>query len=400
MIRGYKLGALILTPLGFFTLGLSMVSYSMMAETVVVELGLSYGESGLVMSILWLSYAVMQIPGGMLSDRWGGGKVMVLSAAVLGVAGLAFVTSDSFATALLTRMVMGVAGGLILPAAVKVISSTFAERELDLAMGIFASGWGASQIVAFTIVPIFITIGTWRIAALFVGVFALCAAVAFTYLWKGAHMGSEPRRAARPQLRKVFTMRLTGLGLNNFAGLAVMMGVATWAPFFLMSKFNMPTQDAGLIIAVVGVTNILASFIGGVAAVKLGRARVVVIAMLMYLLLPVALVYSPTSSWAFFIIAGVGWATMFYAPAMFAWVPSSTPLGKEGAGTAFGVLNTMSNVGPFLSPFIMGYTLDFTSSYPLAFLGLASLATVGVAGVILVLLRSGGWRALRVKEDS
>jgi ACS family glucarate transporter-like MFS transporter len=78
---------------------------------------------------------------------------------------------------------------------------------------------------------------------------------------------------------------------------------------------------------------------------------------------------------------GIG-GNLFLGP-VFALVPYSSAQGIQAAGFSFGIFNTLSNVGSFLSPIIIGYTLDVTGSY---LVGFTLLGVIGISGVIGALL--------------
>jgi MFS-type transporter involved in bile tolerance (Atg22 family) len=82
------------------------------------------------------------------------------------------------------------------------------------------------------------------------------------------------------------------------------------------------------------------------------------------------------------IMLGVG-GSMYFGP-LTALVPYSSGRGIQAAGLSFGIFNTMSNVGSFISPIIIGYALDLTGSYVIGFTTLGILGISGVIGALLI----------------
>jgi len=74
----------------FLSLGVRM-TYPAVLPELRAAYGLDLSTAGLLVSGLWVAYAVGQLPGGMLDDRIGGGRVLVASTGVsaLAVAGVA-----------------------------------------------------------------------------------------------------------------------------------------------------------------------------------------------------------------------------------------------------------------------------------------------------------------------
>jgi len=54
------------------------------------------------------------------------------------------------------------------------------------------------------------------------------------------------------------------------------------------------------------------------------------------------------------------------------------------AGVSFGVFNMVSNIATFISPILLGYILDSTGSFTLAFTALGLMAILGVGGALVL----------------
>ena len=65
----------------FLSIGVRL-TYPVLLPFLRADFGLSLTAAGLLLTVLWLSYAVGQIPGGVLADRFGEGSAMVVSMAI------------------------------------------------------------------------------------------------------------------------------------------------------------------------------------------------------------------------------------------------------------------------------------------------------------------------------
>ena len=164
---------LMLATLSFVMLGLVLFGYPPISRYVILDLNLSHTESGSITSVFVPAFALMQVPGGYLADRFGGAKTLLIFTAVVGVSPFIFIIGDNFVMALVFRALAGGACGVTFPSAVRVLSSWFSENELDSAMSIFGLGWGISQIVSSALLPLLILAADWRPPLIFTALFSL-----------------------------------------------------------------------------------------------------------------------------------------------------------------------------------------------------------------------------------
>src|SRR2546426_3660229 len=83
------------------------IGFSALLPSIIDELQLSYTRAGLLASAFFYAYVIMQIPSGLLGDRWGRRRILVLGllggALSAGLTGLA----GSFATLFAARALTG-----------------------------------------------------------------------------------------------------------------------------------------------------------------------------------------------------------------------------------------------------------------------------------------------------
>lgn len=366
--------------LSFIALSLDFVSYPVLANAVTSELALTYTQSGLMMTIFAIFYALMQVPSGILSDKFGGGRVIALSTLLMGLASLGFGLSSSFGTALFSRLMMGAGAGFILPASTKLLSSSFPARDLDGAMGVFATGWGTGFIVSFAAIPWILGASNWRMGAVFTGIFTLAVALpCWVVLWRSKiEKPAEKMDLGLNTFEKLLSRNLVYSVSINFTGLAVVVGITTWAPLYLTGRLNISLVEVGFMIVALGVMMIISSFVGGVLTPKVGGGKVVIASMAMCVVFPMLLIFTSSVWVGLLLMAGVGWASNFYVPPVFARV--SLSVSREYSGTVFGVFNMASFIGSSITPIFVGYVLDTVARYDIGFLAISIIAVSGLVG--------------------
>jgi len=377
---------LMIATLSFVMLGLGLFGYPPISRYVILDLKLSHTESGYITSIFALTFALMQVPGGYLADRFGGAKTLMIFASVVGVSPFIFIIGDSFVMALIFRALAGGACGVTFPSAVRVISSWFSEKEVDSAMSVFGLGYGLSQIVSSAFLPLLIMAGDWRPPLAFTALFSLLVMALAILPARWPPPIASLVAGVKVDVRGLFTRNMFALTLPNLASLAVVVGIFAWTPAFLTSILHLSDEFAGVILGSIGVANMLGAYAGGIANKWLGKRRTIALSMLLMTGFAVLLGTANSGLVAAIWISGIGFSGMLYFAADFGLIPYAAKQGRSVAGISFGVFNMLSNIGTFVSPIIVGYILDLTGNF---FLGFAAVGCIGLLGVLgAIILRT------------
>jgi MFS transporter, ACS family, solute carrier family 17 (sodium-dependent inorganic phosphate cotransporter), other len=97
---------------------------------------------GRVMSAFYIGYAISQIPGGMLAQRFGGRKTLILS--FVGWSLACFITPSSAKKSLFlsfVRVAVGIFQGFLIPSVHTVLSEWVLPHERAKATSLCTSGW-------------------------------------------------------------------------------------------------------------------------------------------------------------------------------------------------------------------------------------------------------------------
>jgi MFS family permease len=383
-----KGNVLLIGTMGLVTLMIAFSSYSVVAESLIVDLGLSYFQSGLLMSSFALAYALMQIPSGVASDRYGGRKVLLTALFVLGSSSLMFYFLNSFEAALITRVLMGASSGLILPASVKLIASEYEPQELEKAMGILGLGQGMGLTISYISIPTIMTTFNYRGGTLLAASFSLIVAVLGLFGLKEplkkelANADSKNQTLFDYGSRKILNRKMLFLILINLSGSASLFGVLAWAPIYLSRILKGPFIYVGFVTGIAGLTNLIGSYSGTLSARILGSKTTITISMMLCAILPSAIPFVDQTIGIIIIIASLGWFTMLYFSPVWALVPSSVD--EDLKGGAFGFFNTLSFLGAFFAPLAVGQILDITGSYTIGFVTISLIAVPGLAASLLL----------------
>ena len=370
----YRRVILLFLTVSFISL-MVLFSFTSILAGLKDDLGLSNTQFGLLLSAFSIAYAAAQMPAGILSDRYGGKKVSLVGLLLMAVAALVFSFSTDFEVALLLRCLAGFGGGLILPAAIRLLSDWYPPKDRNMAMGIFGLGQGLGFVVTYMIGSIVVDFFGWRTGSLFSGtIVSLVLVLALMFLKENTAAAIAEQSGSSWAERKLKLPFFLFIAIN-FTSLSVVSGILQFTPQFLTVRFGYSTIASGFVTSLLGLTSMLSSFVGGLTSRKIGGGNVILASMLMCAALPVLLGYSyyPASVLAF--VALLGFGTLFYFGPLFAGVSS---MGEKHRGAVFGVFNTTSFGASALSPLILGYVLDVTHRYEAAFTSLSVIALIGL----------------------
>jgi len=93
-------------------------------------------------------YAIMQIPSGLLADRYGPRRMLFAAALVMGLAQLAFAEIDSYPVALLARAFLGGGDSMTFIAVLRLIAARFPVRRYPMFVGLTSTIGQVGNLVA------------------------------------------------------------------------------------------------------------------------------------------------------------------------------------------------------------------------------------------------------------
>ena len=139
------------------------VNISIAAPIMSQDLGWSKVEQGWVFSAFLIGNALLQIPGGMLADRWSARKVLAVS--FCGFSLFTLMTplgARAFALLLALRFPVGALESLTFPAVIALNSRWFPRFEFGRAHTLSISGVTVGQVVAYPLTTWIVLTSTWQ----------------------------------------------------------------------------------------------------------------------------------------------------------------------------------------------------------------------------------------------
>ncbi|MDZ5811079.1 MFS transporter [Halorubrum sp. AD140] len=146
----------------FLLVNVHRLSTAVLSEQLIDAFGVTAAQLGTLHASFFIIYAVVQIPTGVLSDRYGARYVGAAGALVLSAGAIGFTLSGSYLTAFLARAVIGLGSGVIFIATLRFCASWFRTSEFATMTGLTTGIAGLGAI--FATVPLAVAIDRvgWR----------------------------------------------------------------------------------------------------------------------------------------------------------------------------------------------------------------------------------------------
>jgi ACS family tartrate transporter-like MFS transporter len=392
----------------YFCCFLDRVNVGFAALTMNAELGLTATMFGFGTGIFFIGYILFEIPSNLALRAFGArrwlARIMIAWGLISGATAFAWSPGSFY----VIRFLLGVAEAGLLPGVVLYMTYWIPEKNRAQMLGLFMVAIALSGLVGAPLSGILFKLhGALGLSGwqwMFIIESAPTVVLGFVTLvyltdrpadatwlsppqraWLQAHMEEEERGRAREHpwsLAQTFASpRVWSLGLVNFGLLVGLYTINFWMPQVIKEAGVASPVHVGLIAA-------LPALVGAIGMITWSRHSdrsgertwhlVLAIAVAVIGFASAAAVTNPVAGIALLITASLG---VHSALPLFWSLPTRF---LSGAGMAGGLalINSISNVGGYVGPQLMGYIKDQTASFAFAF-GLIACILVIVALIVI-----------------
>ncbi|MEU1041733.1 MFS transporter [Streptomyces sp. NPDC005551] len=143
-LRGHPWLTLISVAIGVMMVALDGTIVAIANPAIAKDLGASFADVQWITNAYFLALAVTLITAGKLGDRFGHRQTFLIGVVGFAAASGAIGLSDSIALVVTFRVLQGLFGALLMPAALGLLRATFPAEKLNMAIGIWGMVIGAS----------------------------------------------------------------------------------------------------------------------------------------------------------------------------------------------------------------------------------------------------------------
>ena len=383
------------------------------APSLSKNLGLTAAQMGVAFSAFSWSYALLQIPGGIVLDRFGTRVTYFVALFVWSAFTAAMSVVTSLGTLVLTRIGVGAFEAPCFPANSRILASWFPQRERARANSIYSVGQYAG--VGFLSVPLFwITEAFgWRGLFVLVGILGIL----FAFLWRRVYRDpADSRIVSDAELRYIdaggggaytgppvtFKWRhvaallrhrqVLGASIGQFGGNSTQVFFLTWFPTYLVTARGMTFLQAGLVTSLPYIAASVGVLCGGFASdflltrtgsANLARKLPIVSGMFLAATI-VAANYVPASDNAT-VVAILCLAFFGQGMTNLGWTVIADIAPKQLIGLTGGIFNFSANLAGIVTPIVIGVFFGMTGSFvgPLAYIAVVALVGAFSYSVVL-----------------
>jgi predicted MFS family arabinose efflux permease len=333
---------------------------------LIVELGISHGSMGLLISAFFFVYGVMQIPSGILSDALGARKTILLFTALTVAGVFLFRLSRSYGLLAAAQLMVGVGCSVFYINAVKLISTWFPAERKATAIGVLSAASGLGNFVAYMGFPLAVErFGDWRPLYLVMSVLLVAnwAMNWFVLKENGSPLVDGPHTRRQPIMRTLITT-ITDKRLLPFIAGYILASFSwvflSWMPQYLIDVKGFTYVDAGMVASVGSIAGIPGCIIIAAVSDRLRRRKLPIVAFSsVYAVLLAVFLYLP-GSLPLTVYLALTFMVSFWV-LFFSMVPETLP--PERAGVGLGLVNGLGTIGFSVVAPLYGGLVDATGGY-------------------------------------
>lgn len=358
-----------------------VINYAIVGITQ--DLGLGASAQGIILSSFFLGYAIMQIPGGALADRFGYRKVILVSLFSWSVFTILTGSAWSLFSLIFVRFLFGIGEGSFFPSGSKAIATNFPVNQRSRAMSIMLS----SAAIMGVITPILtghalVTIG-WRNLFYIIGAGGILITALMFFLLKepakpalsASSSGQPPKTSLKTVLK---TPMIWNLFISYFSIYAVNWGLQSWMPTYMVNVRGLDMTQMGLLAAIPALVSIFTMILSGYVLDRIpaGKDRIiasvfgVLVALFLYLMGSAGSI-TTFITYMTIVTAMAGFISTLIISKSLKTMPESV------VATANGFINTGAQLAGFLTPMLIGFLVEASGgSYATAFIMLIAFALI------------------------
>ena len=385
----------------YLILFVNRVNISTAGPLMKADLQLSNTQLGLAFSAFSIPYALFQLAGGWIGDRFGPRATLAVCCAIVAACTVLTGAAGGFVSVFALRVALGFGEGAAFPTATRAMSSWTPVEKWGFAQGITHAFSRIGNAVTPPLMAALLAFVSWRGSFVIVGVASLSWLFVWAWYFRDdpsqhpsiteKELAALPARARdgrhAPALNAATWLRLARhilpVTVVDFCYGWTLWLFLTWIPAFFYENYHLNLQAAAMFSAGVLCAGVVGDTVGGVASdrllrrtgsLKIARRSVIVTGFLgaFVFLIPLVLVHNLT-------VAAVCLSLAFFFAELIVAPIWSVPMdiAPRFAGSASGMMNFGFGVAGLVSPSSFGYLVDLTGSWVVPFIGSIVLLLVG-----------------------
>ena len=346
---------------------LLQVSPGVMSNELMRDFSLTSQTLGILSGIYFYSYTPMQIPGGVLMDRFGPHRLLTMATAICAISTLAFGMTDNFFTACIARLMIGFGSAFAAVGAMKLAANWFPAQRFAFLTGLMVTIGMLGAIGGEAPLAILIESFGWRNSMEILGIAGLGIALLLLLVAKDSpkntcEIATNQSHEARliPSLLMLIKNKQLWL-VATYGGLMYMstpVFCGLWGVPFMMLKMHLSKSVAANYISLVFIGWAIAGPLWGIFSNRIGQRKPPMLYGAVGALITSSLfIFAPIQSELIIQLLLLAFG-LFSAGFLPAFAVAKELCNKRYVATSLSFMNMMNMLGIALAQPLIGIILD------------------------------------------
>jgi MFS transporter, ACS family, D-galactonate transporter len=389
-----------LLSLGMIIAYFDRVNLSVALPSMSGEFGWTESQQGLAMAAIFFTYTALQIPAGILVDRYGVRIPYLIGFLVWSIASAMTALTGALTALIAFRLLVGIGESVVTPSSMRYIRLHFDEKQRGLAVGLYMTGTKVGPALGLPVCAALVSGLGWRSMFLIIGGVSIAWLIPWLLWVKKNDIAAIPRskQAVSEATKRVPIGRIMkspviwGVIIGTYCYMYFVYYCMTWMPTYFQKVHGMSIKEMGWYggVAFGGMATVAA--LAGWAAdwfIKRGNDPITVrksFTIAGFLMASTQTIGVFTDSvdvmlfFAVFSLCGLGLATANY------WALTQTLIPGGSIAMVVGIQNTAANLAGIVSPWLTGFMIERSGSFDMPIKTMGFWLVLGIA-CYLVLVR-------------
>lgn len=368
--RQYALILLSTICITYFVENFLRMAAGALTPILLVELNISHSAMGLLISAYFFIYGVMQIPSGILSEKYGARKTILAFTAITVVGIFLFWWSKSYNLLFVAQFLIGIGCSTFYINAVKLVTTWFPANRKATAIGILSASSGLGNFVSYMGFPLAVERwGSWRPLYFGMSIILVLNWVMNIFILKDKEIApvKNVKKDTTPITQTIIaTLKdkrlypfLAGYMLSTTAWVFM-----NWMPQFLIDVRGMTYIQVGQIASIGTIAGIPGCIIVAAISDKLKKRKTPLLGFSILATVVLITFLNLPGTTPIYIFSALNFLMGFaysYWVLYFSMIPETLPPQKAAVG--LGIVNGLGTIMFSVFAPLYGYFVDVTGSY-------------------------------------
>jgi len=377
----YQVWVIVLLFMSTFINGVDRASLSSAAPLLMKDLVIDPAIMGMILSAFFWPYALLNVPAGALSDKYGAKKVLAVSASIWSLCSALTGAAANYIHLFMARIGVGVGEAANFPVNAKIVNNAFPSERRGTAIGWYTAGLRLGFAASPLLMAWLMTNYGWRNAFYITGLGSLAWVVLWIFTFKEynkskekAQTGGAKKRVKIPWIVLLSNRTVLGLVLCKLFQDYLFYLFVTWIPAYLVMGRGFTVIKMGWYASFPWIAGFCAQpligwfsdwLIGrGVSITVSRKSNIIIMQLLASVIIAVGFVDDPmTAVWL--LVMAVACES---ASTAMLWTTLTEVAPHKLAGTLAGIMNTAGAFAGAVAPIVTGFVIKITGSFQIALL--------------------------------